>query len=127
MTTTDHAPTTISEWQRRVGEVNVANGWRDATPETYADPTKQIATLALITTEVAEAIEEVRNGHSPSETYYAGQSDPAKPEGVPSEIADVVIRCLDFADLYGIDLEAMIAEKIAYNGTRGHRHGGKVL
>jgi NTP pyrophosphatase (non-canonical NTP hydrolase) len=50
---------------------------------------------------------------------------PPKPEGVPSELADVVIRALDAADAWGIDLGAVIEEKLAYNATRGHRHGGK--
>ncbi len=153
---------TIAQWQRAVGDVNRANGWRQATPSEYASPTKQTATLALIMTEVAEAIEEVRAGRAMDEAYYTingkkvyrvtdgsgadWTTDPggisvtssssgdatytgltAKPEGVPSELADVVIRVLDIADLYGIDLEATIAEKVAHNATRGHRHGGKTL
>ena len=40
---------------------------------------------------------------------------------------EAVIRCMDFADRYGIDLEAAIVEKLAYNETRGYRHGGKRL
>ena len=61
----------------------------------------------------------------------AGSSPPCrstpKPEGVPSELADIVIRALDFADLHDIDLGAAIEGKLAYNVTRGHRHGGKAL
>ena len=81
--------------------------------------------LALIMTEVAEAIEEVRSGREVTETYY-NNSDPdvpAKPEGVPSELADIVIRVLDFAGEVGIDLAAMVEEKLNYNATRGHLHG----
>lgn len=51
---------------------------------------------------------------------------PMKPEGVPSEIADIVIRCADVAERCGFDLEAAIIEKMAYNKTRSYRHGGKV-
>ena len=97
------------------------------------------ARLALITTEVAEAIEELRHGRAVDETYYptALTEDNAsnirdgltpaelnlKPEGVPSELADVVIRSFDFAHEAGIDLAAIIEEKLAYNKTREHRHG----
>ena len=49
----------------------------------------------------------------------------AKPEGVPSELADIVIRALAAADAWGIDLQSAIEEKLAYNQTRGYRHGGK--
>ena len=107
---------TIHGWQALVGEVNAANGWHEGT----ATPVER---LALITCEVSEAIEEVRDGHCVDEAYYNG----TKPEGVPAELADVVIRCLDFADFYGIDLEAAIVEKVAYNRTRGYRHRWKVL
>lgn len=50
---------------------------------------------------------------------------PLKPEGVPSEIADIVIRCLDFAGEHGIDLAEVIREKLEYNATRARMHGKK--
>jgi NTP pyrophosphatase (non-canonical NTP hydrolase) len=104
----------------------------------------KIAELGLIGTEVAEAIEEVRNGRAMTEVYHstkdalgnkvivaeedlASFSLPAKPEGVPSELADVIIRVLDIADAYGIDIGAAVVEKLNHNATRGKRHGGKAL
>lgn len=99
--------------------------------------------IALIVTEAAEAIEELRNGRESNETYYSGgigysvegdldeseatdaNGNPRKPEGVPSEIADVVIRSFDFAHEAGFDLADIIFEKLAYNATRAHKHGRK--
>lgn len=105
-----------------------------------------IAKLALITTEVAEAIEEVRNGHGMTEAYYVDRAGiPTqiaaddlkirdfrgygvdKPEGVPSELADVVIRCWSLAGGLGLDLGEAIVEKLIYNGSRAQRHGGKAI
>lgn len=140
---------TINDLQRRIGAVNVANGWRttdEGALEPKARVNAQITRLALITTEAAEAIEEIRNGHDVAEAYYSGgvdfghpedmdclkpheavdaNGDPRKPEGVPSELADIVIRALDAADAWGIDLDVVIERKLAYNATRGLRHGGK--
>lgn len=127
-----------------IGEVNVANGWdvsrqMVAKPQEWSDrhiTTHKIAELGLITTEVAEAIEEVRHGHGMSETYYTtvglvypGGNGPLvhKPEGVPSELADVIIRVLDLANAYGIDIGAAVIEKLNHNATRGLHHGGKAL
>jgi NTP pyrophosphatase (non-canonical NTP hydrolase) len=103
------------------------------------------ARLSLITTEVAEAIEELRNGRAVDETYYTGgthlfvnEGEPypdtnpvdsagrlRKPEGVPSEVADVVIRAFDFAEEAGFDLASIIEEKLTYNASRPKMHGRK--
>lgn len=126
---TDPTTSAIRALQARIGEINTANGWRDKPPPAGFETTHDIAVLALIGTEVSEAIEELRNGrglaayHGP---LFHGQSL-RKPEGVPSELADIVIRALDFADARGIDLAAAIEEKLAYNASRGHRHGEKTL
>ena len=133
----------IRDLQARIGAINTANGWRNAPPPPGFEATHDIAVLALIASEVSEAIEELRNGRGLTQYYSGGRSRlpdpldpsrptddlgaPRKPEGVPSELADIVIRALDFADARKIDLGAVIEEKIAYNATRGHRHGGKSL
>jgi NTP pyrophosphatase (non-canonical NTP hydrolase) len=41
------------------------------------------------------------------------------------ELADVVIRVMDMCAFKGIDLEWHIIQKIRYNKTRPHKHGGK--
>lgn len=83
--------------------------------------------LMLIVSEAAEALEEIRGGRPANETYYSGGdlSLIKKPEGVPSELADIVIRCFDFAGSNGFDLGQIIQEKLAYNTSRQHMHGKK--
>jgi len=82
--------------------------------------------IALCHSELSEALEEHRNGMENNGIYY-NKSKPDKPEGIPVELADVVIRIFDICGLYGIDLEEAIRIKMAYNATRPHRHGGKVI
>ena len=92
--------------------------------------------FTLLHSEVTEAHDELRGGRGMNETYYptlVGEfgkgappwRGPYKPEGVPSELADVVIRSFDLADEAGIDLGGMIAEKLRYNATRPFKHGKK--
>ena len=76
----------------------------------------------LITTEVAEVMEEYRKGKGFTETYT---DEKGKMCGIPSELADIVIRVMDLCGYYGIDLEQAIKEKHEYNKSRPYKHGGK--
>lgn len=76
--------------------------------------------LMLIVTEVAEAMEGWRDDRMVTE--FAPHD--AKPEGFPSEMADVVIRVLDLCAFLDIDIEAEIKMKMDYNEMRPRRHGG---
>jgi hypothetical protein len=70
-----------------------------------------IAELGLITTEVSEAIEAVRRGDSGH---------------VAEELADVVIRVMNYASRHGICLEDAILTKHEKNLGRAKLHGKKV-
>ena len=78
--------------------------------------------IALMHTELSEAFEEYRHGRGLNETYYENGT---KPCGIPSELADVVIRIFDFCGGNDIDLEKIILEKMEYNKTRPYKHGDK--
>ena len=80
--------------------------------------------LALIHSELSEALEAVRE-----ETYGKFRSmDKHLPhlESVTVELADAVIRIMDFAEGFGYkDLPVVIMEKIRYNSNRPRKHGKK--
>lgn len=74
--------------------------------------------IALMHSELSEALEGLRHGNKPSEHI---------PEfsAVEEEMADVVIRIADFCQARGHNLSGAIVAKIAYNQTRSYKHGGK--
>lgn len=44
-------------------------------------------------------------------------------ERVAEEMADIVIRALDLAEGFDIDIEKEVLAKMAYNKTRPYKHG----
>lgn len=91
-------------------EINTANGWNCTTPAQWEDTYKVPAILALVHTEVSEAVEAFR--HDDKENFI-------------EELADVIIRVLDCAGGLGMDIDAAVRAKLEKNKTRGFRHGGK--
>ena len=51
----------------------------------------------------------------------------SKPEGVAVELADCILRILDYCGKEDIDIERILLEKHEYNKSRPYRHGGKRL
>lgn len=76
--------------------------------------------LCLVHSEVSEALECFRNKEP-----YLHYAENGKPEGIASELADVIIRVCDLAAAMGIDLDEAVDIKMAFNKTRPHLHGGK--
>jgi len=74
--------------------------------------------------ELSEAFEEYRAGMPLKEIRV---NEDGKPEGFPTELADIFIRIADFCGLHGIDLEEAIQMKMVFNKTRTYRHGGKIV
>lgn len=98
--------------------------------------------IALVHSECSEALEEYRNNKGIRETWYSelvehdgiqyrrpcDKGTPgAKPEGVPSELSDVLIRIFHYCGENNIDLTTALREKLDYNKTRAHKHGNKKI
>lgn len=121
-------PMNISYIVKRASQTAKSHGFVTETRRPIADH------VALLHSEVTEIYEAHRDGHSPVEHLYEGQTGVSqerndqtpKPIGIPSELADVVIRAAQFAGEYGIDLERAIEEKLEYNEFRPFMHGRKL-
>lgn len=109
-------------------------GWYEDEFVTFAER------LALVHSEVSEALEEYRNWHKYNEIYVniPAANDTSiqvqydeeihvlcKPEGIAVELADVLIRVCELSAFYGIDLERAVRIKLDYNKSRPKKHGGK--
>jgi len=108
------ASKTLAEWSKEIHEWAKSKGWWDK-PRDFS------ALLMNVHSEITEAWEEWRNNRTIHEEYVVD----GKPEGIPAELADTMIRLLDLFAAFDIDIEAAMEKKMAYNRTRPIRHGGK--
>jgi NTP pyrophosphatase (non-canonical NTP hydrolase) len=130
----------INEFAKEVHENAVEHGWWEK-ERGFAE------VIALCHSELSEALEEYRNNR-PQLYYNCEYQDTrskcpdkydacqygknegcnkAKPEGIAVELADCIIRILDYCGKENIDIEEVLRIKHEYNKTRPYKHGGKTI
>lgn len=76
--------------------------------------------MALMHSEISEGLEYYRHGNPPDDKI---------PEfsGIEAEMADTIIRILDYCAARNFRIGEAIIAKMAYNETRPYKHGGKKI
>lgn len=118
----------LKELSKKIYEANKEKGFWDK-ERNFGE------VIALCHCELSEAFEEYRkkeNLPNGGMYYYSDkngnlfekndETNSLKPEGMASEMIDVIIRVLDWCGNQDLDVDALIDEKLAYNKTRPYKH-----
>lgn len=123
----------LNEMAASIYEFNKTMGWHSKAPDLAVY-------LMNMYSEVSELWEAWREGkvQQPSTSSYVDpatlcdKAEKMKALGlapltcIEEELADMLIRTLDTAHAFGVDIDRAVETKRAYNATRAHRHGGKL-
>jgi NTP pyrophosphatase (non-canonical NTP hydrolase) len=108
----------LNQLSKTVHEANI-KWWQD--PHTQ-QPIKRNKgeLLMLIVSEVAEAMEGERKNLMDDHLPHRKMAE--------VELADAIIRILDYSAAYGYDLQGAYDEKMAYNAVReDHKHEARII
>lgn len=126
----------LNRLAENINQANKDKGFYDGYDP--SDDRQIIEKLFLITSEVAEAGEAMRDSirvddaDSTARTIlrtcnndmvFKDEFKTYVKDTFEDEVADILIRTLDLAGWLGIDIEAHVQAKLKYNATRPNKHG----
>lgn len=103
----------LCELAKEIHKIAVDHGWWDG-------DRSDGEVLALVHSEVSECLEALRVRNPQSQAIPAVSA-------AEEEIADVIIRLLDWSESKGWDISEALHLKMEYNRNRPYKHGGKAF